>query len=202
MAPGDPEIELEAGAPDAAFDPAVRDTAVVGAPGEWGDLAPAADELLAPPGLRALRVAEALPLRLGLDALTLDVAGRGKTRLRFEKVQALAVAAVRELGAAKPVLVLDLAINWQEDGGRPLQVVRLRADRFDPRRLVPRAATPVAALRGLVEELLGRAGARALPDRPAVLGEPRFAVYDTLAAYEREVWQATPSALSTPASRR
>jgi len=191
VAPGDPEIELEAGSPDTALDPALRDTAVVGAPGEWGDLAPAPDAFDAPAGLRALRVAEALPVSLGLDALTLDVAGRGKTRLRLEKVQALAVAAVRELGAAKPVLVLDLAINWLEGGGQPLQVVRLRTDRFDPRRIAPRAATPMAALRALVEELLGRSGARPLPDRQAVLGEPSFAVYDSLSAYEREVWLAT-----------
>ena len=76
-----------------------------------------------------------LPLRLREDSLSLEVDGRGKTRLRHGRVEAVAAAAVRGL-SAKSVLLVDLALNWNDAAGRPLQVVRLRSDRFDPRRLV------------------------------------------------------------------
>jgi membrane associated rhomboid family serine protease len=140
-----------------------------------------------PAALRPLRVVEAAPLGLADGVLSLDVAGRGKTRLRLERIEAVAVAAVRGLGREKPVLVVDLALSWQAGAGAPLQVIRLRGDRFDPRRLDPAAASPLAALRGLVAKLIDGAGAAALPDRRAALGEPRFAEFADLASYEREV---------------
>jgi membrane associated rhomboid family serine protease len=148
----------------------------------WSEPVPAAA-----PSLRPLRVVEAAPLGLGDGVLSLDVAGRGKTRLRLERIEAVAVAAVRGLGREKPVLVVDLALGWKAGAGTPLQVIRMRGDRFDPRRLDPAAASPLAALRGLVAKLLDDAGAAALPDRRAALGEPRFADFADLASYEREV---------------
>jgi hypothetical protein len=63
----------------------------------------------------------------------------------------------------------------------------MRGDRFDPRRLDPAAASPLAALRGLLAAVLDGAQAVALPDRAVVLGEPRFAEFPDLASYEREV---------------
>lgn len=144
-------------------------------------------EPTAAPSLRPLRVVEAAPLGLADGVLALDVAGRGKTRLRLERIEAVAVAAVRGLGREKPVLVVDLALGWKAGAGAPLQVIRMRGDRFDPRRLDPSAESPLAALRGLVAKLLDGAGAAALPDRRAALGEPRFADFADLASYEREV---------------
>ena len=151
---------------------------------------PLAEALLpepAAPMLRPLRAMEAVPLRLREDSLSLEVDGRGKTRLRFEKIDAVSAAAVRLPGRERPVLLVDLALNFSEGGGRPLQVVRLRSDRFDPRRLVEGEAKPLAALRRLLETLLARSGAAARPDRAAACGRPRFAAYDSLVDYERDV---------------
>jgi hypothetical protein len=141
----------------------------------------------AAPALRPLRAMEAVPLRLRGDSLSLEVDGRGKTRLRLEKIDAVSAAAVRLPGRERPVLLVDLALNFSEGGQRPLQVVRLRSDRFDPRRLVEGEAQPLAALRRLVEMLLECSGAAARPDRLTACGRPRFAAYESLADYECDV---------------
>ena len=146
------------------------------------------------PRLRPLRAMDAVPLRLREDSLSLEVDGRGKTRLRFEKIDAVSAAAVRLPGRERPVLVVDLALNFSEGGERPLQVVRLRSDRFDPRRLVAGEAKPLLALRRLVETLLERSGAAARPDRATACGQPRFAAHGSLADYEREVLLADSGA--------
>jgi hypothetical protein len=140
--------------------------------------------------LRRLRVLDAVPVHLGETALALEVRGVGKTRLLLERVDALAVAAVREPGATKLFLLVDLGLTYTAGRERSLQLVRLRADRFDARRLVANADSPLAALRTIVALLLARSGAKPLPDARAVRGEPQFAIFEGLAAYEREVWSA------------
>jgi membrane associated rhomboid family serine protease len=140
-----------------------------------------------PRPLRALSAVEAAPLALEEGALLLDVSGRGKSKLRLERVEAVAVAAVRGLGREKPVLVVDLVLNWRAGASARLHVLRLRGDRFDPRRLDPNASGALAALRGLVDTILAGSRAAALPDRSAVRGQPRFAEFADLAGYEREV---------------
>jgi membrane associated rhomboid family serine protease len=148
------------------------------------------------PQLRPLRAMEAVPLRLREDSLSLEIDGRGKTRLRFDKIDAVSAAAVRLPGRERPVLLVDLALNFRGGGEGPLQVVRLRSDRFDPRRLVEGEAKPLLALRRLVETLLERSGAAARPDRATACGQPRFAAHDSLADYEREVLLADSGARS------
>jgi hypothetical protein len=168
---------------------------------DWGTVAldePAAAEVPqrepAAPILRPLRAMEAVPLRLRDGSLSLEVDGRGKTRLRFEKIDAVSAAAVRLPGRERPVLLVDLALNFSQGGERPLQVVRLRSDRFDPRRLVEGEAAPLAALRRLVETLLERSGAAPRPDRATACGQPSFAAYASLADYERDVLAAESGA--------
>jgi hypothetical protein len=146
------------------------------------------------PLLRPLRAMEAVPLRLREDSLSLEIDGRGKTRLRFEKIDAVSAAAVRLPGRERPVLLVDLALNFSGGGEGPLQVVRLRSDRFDPRRLIEGEAKPLLALRRLVETLLERSGAAARPDRATACGQPRFAAHESLADYEREVLLADSGA--------
>ena len=163
---------------------------------DWGTISLDDVPPLEPPAplLRPLRAMEAVPLRLREDSLSLEVDGRGKTRLRFEKIDAVSAAAVRLPGRERPVLLVDLALNFSEGGERPLQVVRLRSDRFDPRRLVEGEAKPLLALRRLVETLLERSGAAARPDRATACGQPRFAAHGSLADYEREVLLADSGA--------
>jgi hypothetical protein len=141
----------------------------------------------APQPLRPLRVSEARPESLGREALVLEIAGRGRAKLAYSKIDAVAAAGVRGLSASgKAVLLIDLAIGLAGEG--ELRVVRLRADDFDPRTLVAGHSSPLAALRALVAELRQRTRGVALP-RESTPGAP-FRIYADLASYEREAFSA------------
>jgi thiamine transport system permease protein len=58
-----------------------------------------------------------------------------------------AVAAVGVHGLSRrAVILIDLALDWTADGERPLRVLRLRSDRYDPRTLVGDASSPLEAI--------------------------------------------------------
>ena len=97
----------------------------------------------------------------------------------------MAVAAIRELGP-KPVLVIDLLLNWSQLEDAPLRVIRLRSTGFDPRALAAGVTDPTDALRAFVGRVPEGADAIALPDPDAARGRP-FRVFEDLASYEREV---------------
>jgi hypothetical protein len=138
--------------------------------------------------LRLLKVSPAKPLRLARDAIVLEIEGRGRAKLGYERIDAVAAAGVKGLSASgKAVLLIDLAIGFARGEG-PLRVVRLRADGFDPRELLAGHASPLAALRALVAELRTRTRAAALP-REVEASAP-FRIYADLASYEREAFGA------------
>jgi membrane associated rhomboid family serine protease len=134
-----------------------------------------------------LKVIEAAPVQLAEDGVTLQRVGGGRGRVAYDKIQALGVAAVKGL-SSKPVLIIDLVMNWNDTGEGPLQVIRLRSDAFDVRKLLPQAARSIDAFRALQEQLLARTGSVPLPDRDAVRGRP-FRTYSDLESYVREVLQ-------------
>lgn len=138
--------------------------------------------------LRTLRVREALPRALESDALLLDVPGRKPVRLSLRRLHAVALAGVRGLSdraGDKPVLIVDLLLSPEAEP--ELQVLRLRSDRFDPRRLsVVPEASPLKALRAFVTSLATAAHAPLLP--PAV--DAPLRVYRDLPTYHREVLNA------------
>jgi membrane associated rhomboid family serine protease len=139
----------------------------------------------APQRLRPLRITPAKPLRLDADAIALDIDGRGRGKLSFTKIDAVAAAGVKGLTkSGKAVLFIDLVLGFAAAGGE-LRVVRLRADAFDPRTLVADEKSPLAALRKLIAELRSRTRAIALP-RDVEANAP-FRIYADLASYEREV---------------
>jgi hypothetical protein len=201
-APGlDPDVDLEASAPawsgpgldlaSSAIEPPELEPLPEPAPAprpaarapELVDLSAAGGG--APQGARPLKRMDAIPLQFEDDVLILDVGERGKAALGLERIDAVAVAGVRGL-KPRPVVLIDLVTNWHAAGGEPLKVVRLRSDRFDPRKLVAGAGDGFAALKVWIAELLERSGAMALPDPGAVAGDP-FRMFDDLASYEREV---------------
>lgn len=137
------------------------------------------------PRFSGLKVIEAVPVELDRDALVMTQAGGKRGRLAYAKVEALAVAAVGGL-AAMPVLIIDLLVNWSDTGEEVLRLIRIRSDAFNARRLIPEAGNPLEAFRTLVEQLLSRTGAVALPDREGALGRP-YRTYSDLASYQREV---------------
>jgi hypothetical protein len=130
---------------------------------------------------------DAVPTALQDDVLRMMIPGGRKAKLEYEKIEAVSVAAVRGLGP-KPVLLIDLLLNWTALEDVPLRVIRLRSDAFDPRSLVPDAGDAKGALRRAVETLLERSGAVALPSASAARGEP-FEVFGDLETYERQVLQ-------------
>ncbi len=138
--------------------------------------------------LRALKVLDAVPLALEDDAIKFDVEGRGKTRLPFERIDAVAVAAVAGL-SAKPVLVIDFVMNWGGGPNDPLKVIRARSDGFNPMVLVGSGGSPLEAIKTLIRRVLDGAQATPLPDVGAVMGSP-FSNQPDLASYEREVLEA------------
>jgi membrane associated rhomboid family serine protease/tetratricopeptide (TPR) repeat protein len=137
---------------------------------------------------RALRVVEAIPRELEEGALWLDVDGKGHARLPLSRVDAVAVAGVHGL-SRRAVILIDLALDWTADAEKPLTVLRLRSDRYDPRTLVGDAGSPLQATRQFVSALIAGARALALPDPGSARGEP-FRIFRDLAGYEEQVLRA------------
>lgn len=134
---------------------------------------------------RRLEVELAVPLAIEPGGLRVATGAGRKRLVAWREVDAIAVGAVEGLGA-KPVLVVDLVAGWRMPPGEPLRILRLRGDRFDPRKLVPTSGSPVDALRELVDRLLGETGADPLPDLRAARGRP-FAGFRDLTAFEEDV---------------
>jgi hypothetical protein len=87
----------------------------------------------------------------------------------------------------KPVLLIDLCLS--AEGESELQVLRLRSDRFDARRVVAGETSPLKALRAFVGALAAAAHAPLLP-ADDVAGEAPLRIFRDLATYQREVLRA------------
>ena len=135
------------------------------------------------PRFHELKCIEAVPLALDDSSLSL----RNGPQVDLSRVDGIAVGAVHGI-AAKPVILVDLLLNWTEISDTPLRTVRLRSDQFDPRVLFPAAGGGLEAFRALLDALHERAGAAPLPDAAAARGRP-FKMFSNLAQYEREVLQ-------------
>lgn len=172
-----------AGAPVRSDPPPDRDEAAASPAGEGGPFArPAAIDLDIE--ARRLEAVEAVPVEVEEEGLLIEV-GASKKRVRFDRIAAIAVAAIGGL-SAKPVIVVDLVLNWMSTTDEPLRVIRLRGDRFDPRRLAPGCPSPVEALRRFLSRLVSASGASPLPDERSAVGQP-FASFEDLASYHRDV---------------
>ena len=135
--------------------------------------------------LRRLKLVVGVPVGAKSRALEVEVEGKGASRVPFERIEAVAVAAVSGL-SEKPVLIVDLVLNWLDDPTAPLKVVRFHSNRFDPMAIVPKATSPLDALRRLVAGIVKQSGAAPLPGEDAIAGSP-FVRYPDSASYEREV---------------
>jgi membrane associated rhomboid family serine protease len=134
----------------------------------------------------ALRVTHARPLGLDAETVSIDVEGRGATRLPMASVLCIGSVGVRGLGP-RPVVITDLVIAGPPgEGPAALQVVRFRSDRYDPRRLVPKADSALVALQTFVSEVGRRASATALVPADRV-GSGPIAMFASLEAYESEL---------------
>jgi membrane associated rhomboid family serine protease len=181
-----PEATREPRKPDAP--PAAKaDRALELAPDPAYEV-PHAPAAAAGPALAArfsdVKAADAVPSALDETALALVLAGGRAARLELAKIQAIAVGTVAGLGP-KPVILVDLLLDHDQVGEGPLRVVRLRSDRFDPRRLAP-GATPLDAFHAFLNELATRSNAALLPDPESFRGGA-FAKYPDLETWQRQV---------------
>jgi membrane associated rhomboid family serine protease len=136
--------------------------------------------------LRSLKAVEAIPLFATPKWVAIDAPGRGKSKLHMARLEAISIAAIGDLGP-RPVLVIDLILNWRDDG-KPLKLLRVRSDRFDPRIVAPGQTTALDALVEWLAQLASESRATCLPGREILEG--RFGRYASLADYEREVLRA------------
>lgn len=142
-------------------------------------------DLASLPRFDGIQVVAAVPTRLMDDVLYFRLGNGRKAKVAYEQIQALAVAALRDI-SSKPVVVVDLLLNWTELGAAPLRGIRLRSDQFDPAQLIPPVGSPTENLQAFLLELLDRSQALPLPDVAAVTGRP-FRVFKFLRAYQRRV---------------
>jgi membrane associated rhomboid family serine protease len=138
--------------------------------------------------LRSLKAIEAVPLEATAEWIEIDADGRGKSKLPYSRIQAISMVAVSGLGP-RPVLVLDLVLNWVADSEEPMKLIRLRSDRFDPLDYAPQAGGPLAALTAWVVALENQSGATCLPTQSLLEGQ--FTRHASLEAYERAVLMAS-----------
>jgi hypothetical protein len=133
----------------------------------------------------SIKVMDVTPVELLDESIALTRPGGKSTNLAYRKIDAIAVATILRK-SSKPILVVDLILNWSDPNEEILRAVRLRSDGFDVRRLVPIARRPADAFRALITELLSRSAATPLPDENGALGNP-FRTYPDLETYQREV---------------
>ena len=136
-------------------------------------------------GVRRLEAIVAVPTDFDSEGLLIEIEGGAQKRVRFDRIEAVSVAAVDGLGK-KTVIVLDLVLNWMSLTAEPLKVIRLRGDRFDPRRVATGCEEPLDALRAIIQRILDESDAIPLPDLQSVCGMP-FAAFPSLGAYQRDV---------------
>ena len=132
------------------------------------------------------KVAEVVPTSMNERFVALMEASGKRRNLRFEQIEAIGVGAVSGL-APKPVLVIDLILNWNALDARTLRSIRLRSDAFDATDLVSAEGT-TDAFRALLDQLLTRSGAVPLPDAKRARGRP-FRKFPDLVTYQRHVLQ-------------
>jgi membrane associated rhomboid family serine protease len=175
--PGEQDKPQEEGAPAAPAPSVFYAESDRSSFGEAGDLSSLASDF--PRGV----VCDATPQGLSADTISILAEGAAQT-IALSRVRAVAVAGVHGV-SDKPVVLIDLLLDGG-GGERPLSVVRFRSDRYDPRRLAPRASGPLDALRAIAGALVSRCRARPLPTADAVACRP-VPVYSSLEEYHASV---------------
>ena len=137
--------------------------------------------------LRRAKAIDALPIAMNDEWVEIDASPRGKSKVPFSRIETIAMAAVSGLGK-RPVLIVDIVLNGSDGLDQPMKLIRFRSDRFDPLGFVPSAANPLVALTAWVQRLQNESNAICLPSESILAG--KFARFETLEAYEREILMA------------
>jgi hypothetical protein len=127
----------------------------------------------------------AVPIELAESGVEIQTQQGQKKLVRYERIDAVSVGAVHGIGP-KPVILVDLVLNWMTPRSETLRVIRMRGDQFDPRRVLAGQGSAADSLRVFVKTVLERSNAIPLPDLESALGRP-FASFESLAIYQRAV---------------
>ncbi len=148
--------------------------------------APPAAALGSGPRIREIKAVDAVPRALEAEGLVVRRDDK-LHRIPWSRIEAIGVGAVHGV-EARPVLLIDLVLDWNDPQAETLQVVRLSSHRYDPRRLAPGIDDPMQAFHALVRELLERSRATPLPDAASLSGP--LSTYPDLGLYESLVLDA------------
>lgn len=146
---------------------------------------PLSTETVPTPDHDGIHVLRAVPVDFEENALVLQLPGGRASRIGWKEIQALSVARVSPDGET-PVIVIDCILNWRRRKQERMRLVRFYAADFVPADFVD-AAEP--SLSAFLTDLFERCQAAPLPDPESALGV-RFAVFDDLESYQREVLEA------------
>ena len=116
---------------------------------------------------RVLDAVLSVPVELAEAGIEIQTQQGQKKLVRFERIEAVSVAAVHGLGP-KPVILVDLVLNWMTPKSETLRVIRMRGDQFDPRRVLAGQGSAADSLRVFVKTVLERSNASRCP-----IGRPR-----------------------------
>ena len=130
---------------------------------------------------------DAVPVAMNDGWIEIDASPRGKSKVPFSRIGAIGMAAVSGLGN-RPVLIVDIVLTGPDGVDEPMKLIRFRSDRFDPLGFEPAATSPLAALTAWVQRLQNESNAICLPSESILAG--KFARFETLEAYEREILMA------------
>jgi hypothetical protein len=126
------------------------------------------------------------------DGIALEVHGGRRTRVAYERIDAVTVARVAEASDGLELLV-DLLLNWSAHDGLPLRSVRLRVESLEAAIPGQNGESSTMQVRDAVVEILDRSRALPVPDPDTALGltVPSF---ESMGAYESELVSRRPGA--------
>jgi hypothetical protein len=152
-------------------------------------VAPAAAEGEEDAGPSQARIVDCQLSGLSREALSLRLADGSQTQVPFTKLLAVAASVVSQPG--RNVLFTDLVVSW---GGRgaPALVLRLPSWALGLQNLYP-STPPQEAYGLLLEQLLDRSGATALPDQ-AALRRGQYPRYPDVSALNEALYGAASRA--------
>ena len=143
---------------------------------------PLSTETVPAPESEEIQIMRAVPVDFEEHALLLQLPGGRASRIGWKEIEALSVARV-SADSEPPVIVIDCILNWRRRKRETLRLVRFYAADFVPADFLD-AAEP--SLSAFLTDLFERCRAAPLPDPESALGV-RFAVFDDIESYQREV---------------
>jgi len=119
------------------------------------------------------------------DGIDLEVEATGRTRVAYERIDAVTVARISE-ASGEPEIVIDLLLNWSVKNELPLRSVRLRVESLESCISGADPESPGLQARDALAEILDRSRALPVPDPDTALGLS-VPAFESMEAYESQL---------------